>query len=320
MTDEVRAAGLPDAEMWRAGDLRRQGKWLYAVQFYRRVIQRFPQHGEAYAELSRVYAERDQWRSAREVLLQGLVQLPHDHALSFQLGNVYLNDGNLEKAPAAFRCTLESQPDNLAATFNLGLALVRLGRNAEAINVLTGLWERQADYRGLAELLGGTYLSVGFPEKAIAVLEPVEASSGQSARYFYLLALAYSGVLRWGDALRRLREAHRLAPGDPEIMRCFGWALVKLKLPGEAVTWLRRAVETDPNLVYAHINLAIAFYEQGKTKDGFAELKRAHILDPENPWVTQCLEQWNRALFSGDERPTEGTDEPRSKGRSNADG
>ncbi len=298
MADNALAQNPLDTLMWRAEDLNHQGRWLHAVQCYFSVLDAYADHVPAYLALAHIYMKHEQWRAARDLLHRGLVAVGGDPLLNLHLGNVYLNEENLDKAMSCYRATLRVDPESAAALYNLGLALVRQGRNAEAITVLSSLAGKRPDFPGLPELLGSTYLAVGRPERALAVMLPAETRVPDQARLLYLIAQALSAEHRWSEALPRLRKAHLLTPDDAEIMRSYGCAFVMLGRTAEGVSWLKRAVETDPTLLYAHLNLAAAYHEQGHGSEARAALEAAHRIDPENPWVDSCLKEWGYATAS----------------------
>jgi len=63
-----------------------------------------------------------------------LSKAPSDHDVLFMMGLIYLEGkkfGNLEKAADQFRKLTEAYPDDKASWTNYGIALLRLGRNAE---------------------------------------------------------------------------------------------------------------------------------------------------------------------------------------------
>lgn len=292
MAENARAQNPLVVVMWRAEELNNRGKWLCAVQCYLSVLGHDPSHVPAYLALAHIYMERKQWRAARELLQRGLLAVPGDSLLSLHLGNVYLSEENHDRAMSCYRAALRADAGNTAARYNLGLALVRQGRNAEAISCLTTLAGKRPDFPGLGELLGSTYLNIGRPDRALAVMLPAETHAPDRPRLLYLIAQAFSEQGRWPEAGVRLRKAHLLCPDDAEIMSSYGWALLRLGQIDEGVGWLRAAVEAEPTLVYAHLNLAAAYHGQGRTDEARATLEAARRVDPHNPWIASYLRDW----------------------------
>ena len=282
-----------DLLMWRAADLSRRGKWLHAVQCYEQAIAEHSGNADAYLYLANIYVEREHWRAARDLLVAGVLLCPTDARLNVLLGNVHLNDDDHDRAITCYRTALKHDPGNPKALHNIGLALARSERNAEAISYLTKLWYARPEYPGLAELLGGTYVSIGRPDRALAVLQPAEQREPDNALVLHLTGLALCGLERWKEALGRLRRAAALREDDAETLRALGWTLVKLHCYDEAELWLRRAVEVQPDLLYAHMNLAVLFLLAGDVDACWETLQTARQLDPDNERLASFLKHWD---------------------------
>ena len=69
----------------------------------------------------------------------------------YNLGNLYLDQGNLEGALKVYRNTLGIAPDHVDLHFNLGKTLLRLGREEEAV----GAYERFLELYGVDDELSG---------------------------------------------------------------------------------------------------------------------------------------------------------------------
>ena len=151
-----------------------------------------------------------------------------------------------EEAAAEWRRALELQPGEASAHYNLGLCLFQSGRTPEAIEHYARALEISPEYPEAHNNLGGALTSVGRLDEAIlhfqeAVrLDPARASAqinlgtllsrkgrfaeaipplesalriptGKEPAILDLLAAAYSGVGRFADAARAVRQALALA-------------------------------------------------------------------------------------------------------------
>jgi tetratricopeptide (TPR) repeat protein len=313
MPNQAIAEDSVDLLMWRAADLQQQDKWLHAVQIYRRVIDEYPTHTPAYVYLASIFASRDQSRAAQDILRMGLIQCPDDPKLNLMLGNIHLTDGDFDRAVTQYRNVLKHDHGNSKALHNIGLALARSGRNAEAISYLTKLQYAKPDYPGLAELLGGTYLAVGHLDRALSVLMPADNRDPDNPLILYLIGRALAGMERWEEAEARLHRSVVLNPDDAESLRALGWVLVKLQNLDEAEEWLTKAVQQNPDFLYAHMNLAVVYLMLGKTNDGWATLETARRLDPQNERLATFMQHWNDTGEPPDIRAIEGSYGTRSE-------
>ncbi len=307
MSNQALAENPLDLLLWRAADLHRQGKWLYAAQIYRQINEEYPDHAPAWVYLAELYISRGQYRAARDVLKNGLIECADDIRLNLTLGNVYLEEGDFDRAVACYRTVLNEDRGHPKALHNIGLAFARTGRNAEAIAYLTKLAYSRPDYPGLAELLGGTYLAVGQIDRALNVLLPAEERDPDNALLRYLAGIAFAGMERWAEATQRLRRANALKPDDAETMRALGWALLKLRNHEEAEVWLRRAVDVRPDFLFAHMNLAVLYLMSDRPDEGWEALEQVRRLDPENERLAAFMDRWNEDGEVPDIAAIEGT-------------
>lgn len=96
-------------------------------------------------------------KTRREQLLEMLAEMPHDPELHYMLGMEYVSSGAEEEALQAFQTALRCDPQYVPAYHQAGRTLVRLGRPAEAQQVLLQGIERarqQGQYADAAEMEG----------------------------------------------------------------------------------------------------------------------------------------------------------------------
>jgi tetratricopeptide (TPR) repeat protein len=119
-------------------------------------------------------------------------------------------------------------------------------------------------------------------EKALAL---VEAEGTESERAMTLFALAWLPAHegRVADALERVDEAERLAPGHPALEALRGAALEQVWRWGEALGPLRAAVEAAPRDDRAAARLAIALGSAGSDAPALAAARRGLYLAPRDP-------------------------------------
>ena len=91
---------------------------------------------------------------------------PKDLGANVTLGQVYLQTRQFEEAAAAFRCALASEPYNVSAAYNLGVALTRAGKREEGQEAMAAFQKlRDSAYKSA---LGSNYLEQGKYAEALA--------------------------------------------------------------------------------------------------------------------------------------------------------
>jgi len=195
------------------------------------------------------------------------------------LGTLFAERGDLERAAEHFRRALEIYPHNAAAHQNLGRALAALGQWGEAAEHYgraVALQPRNvAARRGWAEALE----QLGRLEEAARLLREALAMQDDVA-----IRLDLAAVLRRADdlagAVAELSAALATHPGDADVMNNLAWLLAtahdaRLRDPARAVELATRACELDPDNPRMHGTLAAALAAAGRFDQAAAEAERA---------------------------------------------
>jgi tetratricopeptide (TPR) repeat protein len=100
---------------------------------------------------------------------------PHHYS---QLGDIYLNQGKLDKAEACYRAALERDATDIDTRAHLGLCLLRQKRPAEARPLLEGVVAEKPkhEYGYSLMALAETLTALGEPDAALEIWTQVTAS------------------------------------------------------------------------------------------------------------------------------------------------
>ena len=148
---------------------------------------------------------------------------------------------------AIWQDTVIKRPDNPRAHDNLGIALFRAGKMAEAI---------------------------GHFEQALRLLLDYP-----NAHYNLGLALTQAGKVR--EAIGHLEQVVRVRPEDAEAQYHLGNALHDVGKATEAIEHYRQALRTKPDYAEAHYNLGVTLWEGGKVEDAIDHYEQALRLKPD---------------------------------------
>ncbi len=163
---------------------------------------------------------------------------------------IYLDQGLLDSALAAFGLALEENPNIAEAHMGMG-----------------GVYQQRGDY----ELASRAY------ERA-TIVDPNKFE----AHYSLGLMKQYLGRVR--EALRSYKMAWRLNPDSFEVNREMGSAYLQLGRPGEALTFVQIATRLEPDSQAAWCNLAATFNLLGRYEDAVDTYRQAaelgNLADP----------------------------------------
>ena len=226
-----------------------------AVRAYREAAELDPESGELLAELSSVYARRNQNDEAVEVARESLERDPENQSAHRILGLIFAaraseRSGTADDAQVAVR-HLEQARETPVADFHVELTLARLYLRTDAAQSAVDLLEElQKDAPGLSEtgmLLARAYEQVGRVGEAVTTLERVVAGGRPSSRALRRLAELYGKDGRWGDAVEVYERAVDLNPRSARTKRELANALLRAKRPERARDVLDDLVTQRPN-------------------------------------------------------------------------
>ena len=153
--------------------------------------------------------------------------------------------------------------------------------NPEAYNLYLKGWAFRRQ-----ETSESMHKALEYLEQAVA-LEPGFALAWAALAHSYFLMTMYGG---WDDIYghNRMKEALDKALGlDPNLPDAHAGLGVYRELAqydfAGAEASFRRALELDPDLVYAHFEYGMFLWRTGRPDEGLVELQRAHELDPLSP-------------------------------------
>jgi tetratricopeptide (TPR) repeat protein len=279
------------------------GRYEEAIAEYRRslAVKSFPQ---VRLNLALAYYKSGKLTEAARELEQVRRDLPNEPRPAMLLADCYLRLGENKKVIELLKPLEQANRDDLAVVYMLGTALVRDGQ-AGSGQILVDRILKNGDSAEARLLLGTTKLGVNDFSGALADLQrAVELNPELPDVYaFYGIALLSTGDqagaqgaferalkadpnnfdanLRMGlllrkdeqydDALRYLRHALEVRPGDPGVR----YQIASLQLAtgklAEARGELESLVAESPNFTEAHVSLATAYYREKRKADGDRE-------------------------------------------------
>lgn len=204
---------------------------------------------------------RRQWPEAARALGEAM-RLRPDHAPTLNNLGIVIKDGlgDRHKARAWFEQAVALAPDFLDAVINLAATLMD----------------------GKAHDL----------ERAYELLAPHEARRPEHPLFWHALGQIQHRRKHWPQAWHCYELAHRLAPHDADILANMGIWCFDQKRYDDAVRWLQKALEIDPNLADAQDFLGVTFSHMGRLDLQLPFLEAAVARNPDDG-PTRFRLAWN---------------------------
>lgn len=190
-----------------------------------------------------------------------------------------------------FEHALAVTDGNYIAHNNLGVALMRMGRENEAVVHLQQALSLWPEYPEANKSLADVLARVGRTDEAVRYYD--RALHGRpdwpDAENNLGLALARQGQL--DEAIAHFSRALRLDPQSETVYVNLGLAYLKLKHRALALTLLSHAVALEPADAQAHYLIGQVLEEEGKMVEACEHLNLAAQLDPRLAAARHTFEQ-----------------------------
>jgi Flp pilus assembly protein TadD len=171
------------------------------------------------------------------------------------LGTLFFNRGETDKALFHFREASSIRPDIAKLHFDVGMTLSKLGRTGEAISEF---------------------------QKAVRV-DP------HFSRGYMNMGLAWDKLSEYGRAQACLLEAVRQDPESAEAHHALGVEFDRLGQTEKAEAQFREALRLKPDFASARCNMGVICLRQGKIRQAVAQFKLALADDPDFPEAKKGL-------------------------------
>lgn len=154
--------------------------------------------------------QNNYWKDAEGLYKRTLAYAPNDAALYNNLGNVYNNRKEREKAVSAYKKAIEIDPNHVDAHYNLGTVYHLLKRKEEAMAEYKKTLEINPNHLRALNNLGLIYDSLGRRAEAISTYKRALEIQPDDATVHYNLSLAYFRMKQYGLAVKHCDKAEAL--------------------------------------------------------------------------------------------------------------
>ena len=250
--------------------------------------------------LSETYHRTGRQTEALQVLDVLAQNDPDDARVDLLRGQIYLVQGDFERARGFAERSIEGQPTNNALAYSiLGAARYQLGDKEGAKQVLLQAVDQDPDNADYLGKLGAVCLELGENQEAIKYLERARPGAGDSREIARLLERAYQVEKRLAEPETAAEELDATTRPEREAGKSVAdqlvdrgeWALAAGKVR-DAVKLFELAVEEDPGNWPARSFLADIFLSRGLLEQTYDHLSRMEAIDPGSPIGKHLMAQY----------------------------
>lgn len=228
----------------------------------------------------------------------------HPEALHY-LGVIGLQVGRNEDAVSLITKVVDLQPANYNAMVNLGSGLQALGRIDEAIKSYRQALALQPESAAIHANLGNALTSNGEIERAI---ERYEAALNFDPELTEARRNLANSLLTQGqpdEALRHILIAVNANPNAIEVQVSMGNILQELGRHDDAIACFTAVSEAQPDVAPIHCNLGNVLKDVGRLHDATKHYQKALELDPNYAEAHYCLGRMRQYLGDTGEASSE---------------
>ncbi len=217
--------GFVQARCGLGSTLAMSGNLDGAVKEFRAALAEDPGYAPAHNDLGLALLQQGKPEEAISHFRSALASRPGDLPARTNLGTALAMLGRNSEAIPELRRAVELEPAHAPAQFNLGLALANTGDTAGAVRAWQAVLKAQPDHREALHQLA--WVLATDPDEHVRRLgDPLSSAqhanqlaAGKDARILDTLAAALASRQRFDEARTALREALRLAAGDPALIQ-----------------------------------------------------------------------------------------------------
>lgn len=272
----------------RAWVLFNEGKRDDALVAYAEALRLDPNNFFAWYGKGASLRRMHRYDEARAHLNAALARFPDERVFTDELGSVEYEQSNYGVAERLFRRSIALQPDAVIAYANLNAALLRQGRDEEALQVLQQGLQIRPSAKLYTNLGNALFLRQDYVGAAAAFENAVSPTRGAPSEYQLWANLA--DTLNWipgreaqaKAAYEKAREllAPRLAraPNDVLLVSRMGLYAARLGRADDAAELLPRAVALAPNSADVQFRAALAHELLGQREAALVAINTARRL------------------------------------------
>ncbi len=259
------------------------------IAIYREVLKLHPHHHATMVALADALAADDQVDEAIRVLEEVRRRHPDDLRSVVRLGFLEYQAKRYPAAATLFEQALANHPEQHEIQYFLGLVRRRMDDEAGAIAAFDAIPDNDDRYTDARTQIAGIYEKRGDYAAAIAEVEKARAKAPSRGLDLYLASLrARSGDFAGGVAF--LEGLLAKSPDDDELLYNLGVLHGEAKHYDEAMKYMQRALEKNPDNAAALNYVGYSWAERGENLDqAEAMITRALELRPEDGFITDSL-------------------------------
>ena len=260
----------------------RQREFSEAERCFRRAIDLDLELDVARLGLARLLLQRGDTKTAREQTQVVLGRAPDSAGALSAQAELYVAEGNIPAAVAAYRTLARRSPNNHAVRARLADLLVVAGRADEAYTAATQLLKDRPGHVAAHGVLAGLFFKKGLYSLAVEHCQKALVADSNNLTTRRLLAQAYTGKRDYRRAAVELEKALRVSPDDLDARLMLGRAYHGAGITDKALSCYKEAAARHPASALPHVHLGHFYRARGQTSAAVASYEHSLLRTPDD--------------------------------------
>lgn len=264
-------------------------KYGEALDAYKAALSLEPDNASALYNTGQVYLKRgdeplaiEYFRKATESDRSGKIA----YLAQSRLGIIFLDRGDYPLAEQYLRNAVNMNRNEALDHYNLGIVLLRQGKNDEALAEFLRAQELGSQDSALLENLGSVYTTLRQFDRGIETYQKILAQNARNTKILARMGELYYNKGDFDSALDAFRKVTDLEPVSENARIAFlniGNILDEAQRFDEAIAAYEKALAINPKDDMALYNLGIAWKHKGRNEKAIESWQAAKRLNPDNP-------------------------------------
>lgn len=267
----------------QARRLQEAGDHQGAERLCRQVLAEDPKHAGALHLLGSMALQRGQWDQARGIYAKLAGREPDRAATHHGHGMALMGLGRFAEACRPLRRTLSLDPGSLDARLHLGTALAKSGQLEESVVVFRELLAIGPGFKQGYQNLSSALQRLGRLDEALEVLNAGLRAIAPFPEAEFEAGMLYCDMHRYDESIAAYRRALSLRPDFVEAYNNLALVLAQRGEFDEALACYDRAIRLVPDVAALHSNRSKLLMDLGRMPEAVGALRVALALDGKLP-------------------------------------
>lgn len=261
--------------------------WAPAEEQFQETIRLNGGSAAAHLHLG-IVLQAEQKPGAQEELMRAYELAPNDPALALAVGRAVSDGGHDAEALPILEHAVASEPNSVAADYQLAVVQQRLNKVQDAIELFKKVVEAEPKNTEALTNLGMALAQAHDATDGIPYLKRSVALNPKNAIAHQDLAAAYLQINQIADAIVELKMAIEIAPDLPQLHYDLGTAYKLQDDAVDAIPELEKAEKLNPSAYEPAYVLGLLYMQVARYPEAAQQLEISLKLRPQNgeAWAT----------------------------------